>query len=116
MSKQTDSDLPSGDFSLVKVLDYAIKKHHRYQFDDAHLYCDKIIDILSKQDLSKMDMGEKNILALAHALKGDMYYILGGPEEEQLAIQHIDTALEINPNLSEVRLVKDILYVETHIA
>jgi hypothetical protein len=115
-TKSTDGNVSPDDFSLAKILDNAIQKHHDYQFEDAHLRCDKIISALGKQDLTKMTMGEKNILALAHALKGDMLYITGTEEEEILAINHIDTALEINPGLSEVRLMKDVLYVETNIS
>lgn len=115
MSETTDSQSPTDEFSLAKILNYAIEKHHDYHFEDAHLLCDKIISILGNQDIYKMTMGEKNILALANALKGDMYYIMGNEEEEKLAMQYVDTALEINPNLPEVRLMKDILYVETNI-
>lgn len=115
MSISTDSESPADEFSLNKILNYAIGKHHEYRFEDAHLLCDKIITILGNQDIYKMTMGEKNILALAFALKGDMYYITGDEDQEKLAMQHVDAALEINPNLPEVRLMKDVLYVETNI-
>jgi hypothetical protein len=99
--------------SLNELFNDAMEKRIKFQYKDAQNDCDKIISAFNQRDLANMSSAEKKILALSHTLKADMLCI-GSVEEQNLAIDHIDTALTIDPHLEEAKLMKDILFIENN--
>ena len=111
--KQISSKLPNSSRPLNDLFNDAIEKRRKYQYKDAHSNCDMIIRTFNQRDLANISLPEKKLLAMSHTLKADMLCI-GSVADQILARDHVNTALQINPNFHEAKLIKDILYIENN--